>query len=452
METIGEILKNAREKKGLTIEKLEATTHIVSRYITALENNEFNQLPGEIYIKGFIKNLSDKLSLDSKLLLERYNLQINENKFELELYKDGDKNIKPEKREIRTKKREKINKENINNENKISSAEETETEKEVKMLAISNVNEEFNKAKPKIRSDISNPESDLLISTRRDLDRLKNSRKRIPVVTIIVVIAILVLIAVLIFAIVNIVNNRDNGNSRTNDSERNGIEIVRNVTNSKSIQNVKAGDIINFKPLGKKANIEFYRIGNVIDLNINGSNFSLSKSSNIIMDLSGNGIPDFRISVIDIYDNNLAKVEMEILEENQMIDAGFSGNNVGSNIQSEIYSNANLQVVDGETYILQNIEKSSINIEITARGFVYLRYFIDSGAPSTENLSSGKVVNLAAEDVIMFTIGNAGEVTVRVNGIILKVGEAGETVNKTIKWIRDLNDSTKYNLIMSDTR
>lgn len=452
METIGEILKNAREKKGLTIEKLEATTHIVSRYITALENNEFNQLPGEIYIKGFIKNLSDKLSLDSKLLLERYNLQINENKFELELYKDGDKNIKPEKREIRTKKREKINKENINNENKISFAEETETEKEVKMLAISNVNEEFNKAKPKIRSDISNPESDLLISTRRDLDRLKNSRKRIPVVTIIVVIAILVLIAVLIFAIVNIVNNRDNGNSRTNDSERNGIEIVRNVTNSKSIQNVKAGDIINFKPLGKKANIEFNRIGNVIDLNINGSNFSLSKSSNIIMDLSGNGIPDFRISVIDIYDNNLAKVEMEILEENQMIDAGFSGNNVGSNIQSEIYSNANLQVVDGETYILQNIEKSSINIEITARGFVYLRYFIDSGAPSTENLSSGRVVNLAAEDVIMFTIGNAGEVTVRVNGIILKVGEAGETVNKTIKWIRDLNDSTKYNLIMSDTR
>lgn len=452
METIGEILKNAREKKGLTIEKLEATTHIVSRYITALENNEFNQLPGEIYIKGFIKNLSDKLSLDSKLLLERYNLQINENKFELELYKDGDKNIKPEKREIRTKKREKINKENINNENKISSAEETETEKEVKMLAISNVNEEFNKAKPKIRSDISNPESDLLISTRRDLDRLKNSRKRIPVVTIIVVVAILVLIAVLIFAIVNIVNNRDNGNSRTNDSERNGIEIVRNVTNSKSIQNVKAGDIINFKPLGKKANIEFNRIGNVIDLNINGSNFSLSKSSNIIMDLSGNGIPDFRISVIDIYDNNLAKVEMEILEENQMIDAGFSGNNVGSNIQSEIYSNANLQVVDGETYILQNIEKSSINIEITARGFVYLRYFIDSGAPSTENLSSGRVVNLAAEDVIMFTIGNAGEVAVRVNGIILKVGEAGETVNKTIKWIRDLNDSTKYNLIMSDMR
>ena len=138
METIGEILKNAREKKGLTIETLEKNTHIVSRYIEALENNEFDKLPGEIYIKGFIKNLSDKLSLDSKLLLERYNLQINENKFEQELYKDSDRNIKPVKREVRIKRREKADKENINNinnEKQISSAEETE--KEVRMLALS---------------------------------------------------------------------------------------------------------------------------------------------------------------------------------------------------------------------------------------------------------------------------------------------------------------------------
>ena len=33
METVGEILKNAREKKGLTIESLEKKTRIVSRYI-----------------------------------------------------------------------------------------------------------------------------------------------------------------------------------------------------------------------------------------------------------------------------------------------------------------------------------------------------------------------------------------------------------------------------------
>ena len=448
METIGEILKNAREKKGLTIEKLEEKTRIVARYIKALEDDEFDKLPGEIYIKGFIRNLSDKLSLDSKLLLERYNLQINENKFEQELYKNDNKIVKSAKREMRARKRERANKENtnnVNNENQISNSEETE--KEVKMLAMSNINEEFNKAKPKIRSNISNPESDLLTATRRDLDRLKNSRKKFPVVTIIIILAILVLIAVGIFLIVN--RNNNNRISRIND---NGNEIVKNINNSKSIQDVRAGNIINFKPMGISASIEFNRIGNVIDLNINGQDLSLSKGNPIIMDLSGNGINDFKITVLDIYDD-LAKVEMERLEENQMVNAGFSNfNNLSNDIQNEIFSNANLQVIDGETYILQNIEKSNINIEITAKGFVYLRYFIDSGAPSTQNLLSGNTVNLEAIDVIMFTIGNAGEVTVRVNGIIVKVGEAGETINKTIKWIRNLNDSTKYNLIMSDTR
>ena len=448
METIGEILKNAREKKGLTIEKLEEKTRIVARYIKALEDDEFDKLPGEIYIKGFIRNLSDKLSLDSKLLLERYNLQINENKFEQELYKNDNKIVKSAKREMRARKRERANKENtnnVNNENQISNSEETE--KEVKMLAMSNINEEFNKAKPKIRSNISNPESDLLIATRRDLDRLKNSRKKFPVVTIIIILAILILISVLIVFFFN--RNNNNRVSRIND---NGNEIVKNINNSKSIQDVRAGNIINFKPMGISASIEFNRIGNVIDLNINGQDLSLSKGNPIIMDLSGNGINDFKITVLDIYDD-LAKVEMERLEENQMVNAGFSNfNNLSNDIQNEIFSNANLQVIDGETYILQNIEKSNINIEITAKGFVYLRYFIDSGAPSTQNLLSGNTVNLEAIDVIMFTIGNAGEVTVRVNGIIVKVGEAGETINKTIKWIRNLNDSTKYNLIMSDTR
>ncbi|WP_241033603.1 helix-turn-helix domain-containing protein [Brachyspira hampsonii] len=93
METIGQILKNAREKKGLTIEELEATTHIVARFIKALENEEFDVLPGEIYVKGFIKNLSDKLSLDADMVLERYNLQKNGIKSEQDLLK-GNKSIK----------------------------------------------------------------------------------------------------------------------------------------------------------------------------------------------------------------------------------------------------------------------------------------------------------------------------------------------------------------------
>lgn len=439
METVGEILKNAREKKGLTIESLEKKTRIVSRYIEALENNEFDKLPGEIYVKGFIKTISDKLLLDSDKVLERYNLQINEDRFEEDLYK-SDKNTKPTKKE----KESKAKKEKKIEDSAISSSEVTSIE--IKKAAISNVNEEFNKVKPKIRSNISNAESDLLATTRRDLDRLRSRRKSFPIVPIIVVLAILVIFAVIVVFFIGRKNN--------NDNRKNEVEIVRNiVNNSLSRQNVKSGDIINFKPLGISANIKFNSIGNAIHLNINGQDLTLSKGSPIILDLSGNGIDDFKISVIEIYDN-LATVEMEKLEENQMINAGivYSNNNFSNNIQNTTAIASNFQVIDGDTYIMRNVEKEDIKIEITAKQFVYVRYFIDSGAPATQNLLSGRIINLTASDVIMLTIGNAGEVIVKVNGNIVNVGEAGETVNKTIKWIRDIGDSTKYNLIMSDTR
>lgn len=439
METVGEILKNAREKKGLTIESLEKKTRIVSRYIEALENNEFDKLPGEIYVKGFIKTISDKLLLDSDKVLERYNLQINEDRFEEDLYK-SDKNAKPTKKE----KESKAKKEKKIEDSAISSSEARSIE--IKKAAISNVNEEFNKVKPKIRSNISNAESDLLATTRRDLDRLRSRRKSFPIVPIIVVLAILVIFAVIVVFFIRRKNN--------NDNRKKEVEIVRNiVNNSVSRQNVKSGDIINFKPLGISANIKFNSIGNAIHLNINGQDLTLSKGSPIILDLSGNGIDDFKISVIEIYDN-LATVEMEKLEENQMINAGivYSNNNFSNNIQNTTAIASNFQVIDGDTYIMRNVEKEDIKIEITAKQFVYVRYFIDSGAPATQNLLSGRIINLTASDVIMLTIGNAGEVIVKVNGNIVNVGEAGETVNKTIKWIRDIGDSTKYNLIMSDTR
>lgn len=439
METVGEILKNAREKKGLTIESLEKKTRIVSRYIEALENNEFDKLPGEIYVKGFIKTISDKLLLDSDKVLERYNLQINEDRFEEDLYK-SDKKAKSTKKE----KESKAKKEKKIEDSAISSSEATSIE--IKKASISNVNEEFNKVKPKIRSNISNAESDLLATTRRDLDRLRSRRKSFPIVPIIVVLAILVILAVIVVFFIGRKNNKDN--------RKNEVEIVRNiVNNSLSRQNVKSGDIINFKPLGISANIKFNSIGNAIHLNINGQDLTLSKGSPIILDLSGNGIDDFKISVIEIYDN-LATVEMEKLEENQMINAGivYSNNNFSNNIQNTTAIASNFQVIDGDTYIMRNVEKEDIKIEITAKQFVYVRYFIDSGAPATQNLLSGRIINLTASDVIMLTIGNAGEVIVKVNGNIVNVGEAGETVNKTIKWIRDIGDSTKYNLIMSDTR
>ena len=454
METIGQILKNAREKKGLTIEELEATTHIVAKFIKALENEEFDVLPGEIYVKGFIKNLSDKLSLDADMVLERYNLQRNGIKSDQDLIKNNKslKNIKKNKEPVKDNKESEASKDS---NAKDTNAKETSTKESIKDTIDSEKHEEktikeTNKKNKNINLNNS-AEADLLFMARRDLYKLRNKNNRSIMPTVIVILAIIVVIAVIVFNWKNITGLFSSGNKRQN---RNEVEISKNIVDSKAKQSVKVGDIIYFKPLGISATIKFNTIGNVLHININGQDLSFSKSSPIILDLNGNGINDFKISVIEVYDNS-ATVEMERLEENQMVNTGYTNELETSELNNTNYNNTistNLLVINGETYIEQDTEKVDIRIEITAKHFVYIRYFIDSNRPATTNLLSGKTLYLEAKDVVMLTIGNAGEVVVKVNGKIINVGAAGETVNKTIKWVKNLNDSTRYNLIMMDTK
>lgn len=452
METIGQILKNAREKKGLTIEELASSTYIVSKFIKALEDEQFDLLPGEIYVKGFIKNLSDKLSLDSDAMIERYNLQRNGNKFEEDISKSRKFKINPKKKEENKEakksetKKEEI-KESIVSDSNEDSKEETKKEETLKTNSSISVNSKTYTP--------NSAEAELLYITKRDLNKLRNKKSKAnSFVPIIMILAVLVIFAVIFF---NIDNIKTIFSSNKNNNKRE-VEIARNIVDNNARQNVKTGDIIYFKPLGISATIKFNSIGNVIRMNINGQDLSFSKSNPIILDLNGNGINDFKISIIEVYDN-LATVEMEKLEENQMINSVYNNeentnylneNNITNNIV--VASDVKLPVIDGETYIEQDTDKSNIRIEITAKHFVYLRYFIDSGGPATTNLLSGKTLYLEARDVMMLTIGNAGEVVVKVNGKIVDVGALGETVNKTIKWTKNLNDSTRYNLIMTDTK
>ncbi|WP_304331137.1 helix-turn-helix domain-containing protein [Brachyspira innocens] len=441
METIGQILKNAREKKGLTIEELEASTHIVARFIKALENEEFDVLPGEIYVKGFIKNLSDKLSLDANMVLERYNLQKNGIKSEQDLLKN-----------TKTTKNIKKTKENTEQDNTKEKENQPPAKESLKDVINTEKNEEktikeTNKKNKNMNS--SNAEADLLFMAKRDLYKLRN-RNRSIIPTVIIILAVIVVLAV-IFVNRNNILGLFTSNKKQN---RNETEISKNIVDSKARQSVKVGDVIYFKPLGISATIRFNTIGNVVHINVNGQDLSFSKSNPIILDLNGNGINDFKISVIEVYDNS-ATVEMERLEENQMVNTGYNTEIDQTELNSTNYNNTvstNLLVINGETYIEQDTEKVDIRIEITAKHFVYVRYFIDSNRPATTNLLSGKTLYLEAKDVVMLTIGNAGEVVVKVNGKTINVGGAGETVNKTIKWVKNLNDSTRYNLIMSDTK
>ncbi|BDU50142.1 helix-turn-helix domain-containing protein [Haliovirga abyssi] len=68
----GVYLKEAREAKGITIEEIAKETKIQKRYLEALEAEEFEEIPGETYIRGFLKNYSTFVGLDVKEVIQKY--------------------------------------------------------------------------------------------------------------------------------------------------------------------------------------------------------------------------------------------------------------------------------------------------------------------------------------------------------------------------------------------
>lgn len=64
------MLKEAREARGLTLDKVEAETKIRKKYIAAMEQDEFQALPGSAYAKAFLKNYAKYLNIDTEEITE----------------------------------------------------------------------------------------------------------------------------------------------------------------------------------------------------------------------------------------------------------------------------------------------------------------------------------------------------------------------------------------------
>lgn len=69
MQTVGQILKETREAKLLTLEDVEKNTKIRKELLEALEADNFAKLPPSTFVQGFIKNYGRFLNLDSEKLL-----------------------------------------------------------------------------------------------------------------------------------------------------------------------------------------------------------------------------------------------------------------------------------------------------------------------------------------------------------------------------------------------
>lgn len=69
---IGTLLRETRENKGLTLEAAQEETKIRRYYLEALEQGKKHLLPGEVYLKGFLKNYACFLGLPGEELVKRY--------------------------------------------------------------------------------------------------------------------------------------------------------------------------------------------------------------------------------------------------------------------------------------------------------------------------------------------------------------------------------------------
>ncbi|WP_354702242.1 hypothetical protein DSM112329_02598 [Paraconexibacter sp. AEG42_29] len=75
MPEIGATLREARMRARIDISEIETETKIRAKYLRALENEEWNLLPGPTYVKTFLRTYAEALGLDAKLLVEEYKLR-----------------------------------------------------------------------------------------------------------------------------------------------------------------------------------------------------------------------------------------------------------------------------------------------------------------------------------------------------------------------------------------
>src|ERR1700753_2160484 len=72
MEQIGARLREARMRAKIDINQVESDTKIRAKYLRAMENEEWELLPGEVYAKTFLRTYADYLGLDSRELVDYY--------------------------------------------------------------------------------------------------------------------------------------------------------------------------------------------------------------------------------------------------------------------------------------------------------------------------------------------------------------------------------------------
>jgi cytoskeleton protein RodZ len=76
--TFGESLKREREMRGVTLDEISAATRIATRFLRAIENEEWEQLPGGVFNRGFVRAVARYLGLDEENIVAEYTSTVDD--------------------------------------------------------------------------------------------------------------------------------------------------------------------------------------------------------------------------------------------------------------------------------------------------------------------------------------------------------------------------------------
>jgi cytoskeletal protein RodZ len=72
MDTVGSFLRQARESKAMSVEEISRATRVPSSSVERIEADRFDELPGEVFVRGFLKSYARALRIPADEVLARY--------------------------------------------------------------------------------------------------------------------------------------------------------------------------------------------------------------------------------------------------------------------------------------------------------------------------------------------------------------------------------------------
>jgi cytoskeletal protein RodZ len=76
--TFGEHLKREREMRGVSLDEISAATRIATRFLQAIESEQWDQLPGGVFNRGFVRAMAHYLGLDEEMIVAEYALAVGD--------------------------------------------------------------------------------------------------------------------------------------------------------------------------------------------------------------------------------------------------------------------------------------------------------------------------------------------------------------------------------------